>query len=214
MVPIDLGREEAATRARVELSDPAYHRDDQSWVSRAYGWVLEHLQSWLGQVSSSVPGGWLGIAVILLVLVGLIAVLRLRLGPLTRPATRSEGLFGAGEVRSADHYRRTADTYAGNGRHREATRERMRAIVRGLEERSVFDPRPGRTADEAANEAARVLPDVVVELHEAARTFDASWYGTHRADAAGYSRMVALDSAIESSARRHRAPRPAMTRST
>ena len=204
MVPIDLGRDAAAARARVELNDPAYHRDGEPWFSRVLNWAIEHIHDWLSRLSSSTPGGWLGIALIVVVIVGLIAVLRMRLGPLRATGKSQPMLFGDEPMQTPAAHRRFADEHGQSGRYRDAIRERLRAVVRELEERAVFESRQGRTADEAANDAARVLPDVAVQLHEAAQTFDASWYGEHRVDAATYARMVALDSAIEASARSRR----------
>lgn len=69
----------------------------------------------------------------------------------------------------------------------------MRALVRALEERALLDPRPGRTADEAASEAARPLPGHAARLHTAARDFDDVTYGGRTADEATYRKMSALD---------------------
>ncbi len=73
----------------------------------------------------------------------------------------------------------------------------MRALVRALEDRAVLDPRPGRTADEAATEAGRSLPAHASRLRAAARVFDDVTYGGRTADAAAYQRLCALDRDIE-----------------
>lgn len=69
----------------------------------------------------------------------------------------------------------------------------MRAVVRSLEERTLLDPRPGRTADEAAAEAAASLPDHAEALRAAARAFDDVTYGGRPADADMYARLRTLD---------------------
>lgn len=69
----------------------------------------------------------------------------------------------------------------------------MRAIVRSLEERVVLDPRPGRTADEAAAEAGRSLPDHADGLRVSAREFDDVTYGGRTADRQTYLRLRDLD---------------------
>ena len=51
------------------------------------------------------------------------------------------------------------------------------AVIRGLEERTILDRRPGRTADEAAAAAASALPPLATELTFAAELFDAVTYG-------------------------------------
>jgi hypothetical protein len=86
----------------------------------------------------------------------------------------------SGDVDAAE-YRRRADEHAAAGRFAEAVRERMRAIVRELEQRGVLDPRPGRTADEVAREAGAVVPAVAGVLRAAAGIFDEVWYGGRRA---------------------------------
>ena len=66
---------------------------------------------------------------------------------------------------------------------RVAVVERYRAVVAELEERGVIDPRPGRTADEAAADAGAVLPAVAADLGAGARLFDAVHYGNRPASA-------------------------------
>ncbi|HCA84735.1 MAG TPA: hypothetical protein DEQ61_04090, partial [Streptomyces sp.] len=70
---------------------------------------------------------------------------------------------------------------------------RMRALVRSLEERALLDPRPGRTADEAAAEAGRPLPAHADRLRAAARDFDDVVYGGRHATAETYARLRELD---------------------
>jgi hypothetical protein len=72
----------------------------------------------------------------------------------------------------------------------------MRALVRALEERALLDLRPGRTADEAAAEAGRALPEHADRLAAAARTFDDIAFGERAADRAAYDGLVALDRAL------------------
>ena len=72
----------------------------------------------------------------------------------------------------------------------------MRALVRSLEERSLLDPRPGRTADEAADEADRALPGHTEALHAAARSFDEVTYAARPADEAAFLRLRDLDTAL------------------
>jgi hypothetical protein len=73
----------------------------------------------------------------------------------------------------------------------------MRAIVRSLEERALLDIRPGRTADEAAAEAARALPTRADRLNTAARDFDDVTYGGRRASRQSYQRIAELDRDLE-----------------
>ena len=104
-----------------------------------------------------------------------------------------------GPVSAAEHRRRAAE-FTAAGRLAEAIRERLRAIVRELEERAVLEPRLGRTADEVAAEAGAVLPDVAADLQRAARIFDEVWYGRVPA-------TEAMDADVEAVDRRVRAAR-------
>jgi hypothetical protein len=82
-------------------------------------------------------------------------------------------------------------------------RDRLRAVITDLEERTLLDPRPGRTADEAAAAAAAVVPECAADLRAAARTFDDIWYGGRPADASHDALLRRLDA-------RMRASRPAI----
>lgn len=73
----------------------------------------------------------------------------------------------------------------------------MRAIVRSLEERALLDPRPGRTADEAAAEAGRALPGHATRLRSAARDFDDVTYGGRTAGQSTYLALRALDTELD-----------------
>lgn len=73
----------------------------------------------------------------------------------------------------------------------------MRALVRSLEERTLLDIRPGRTADEAATEAGRALPEHAAALAAAARTFDDIAYGERTADQDAYRLLHELDRTLE-----------------
>ncbi|NEA03407.1 DUF4129 domain-containing protein, partial [Streptomyces sp. SID10116] len=70
-----------------------------------------------------------------------------------------------------------SEAHAARAHWSQAVQERMRAVVRALEERALLDPRPGRTADEAAAEAGRTLPSHTDRLRAAARAFDDVTYG-------------------------------------
>jgi hypothetical protein len=73
----------------------------------------------------------------------------------------------------------------------------MRAVVRSLEERALLEPRPGRTADEAAAEAGRTLPAHTDRLRDAARDFDDVTYGGRTATSEMYHRLTELDRDLE-----------------
>jgi len=136
----------------------------------------------LDGVAGVSPGGRLGIAVLLLVLLAAAIAIRLRVGPFGRRGATDQALF-VGHERSAAEHRAAADSHAAAGEWAEAVRERLRAVVRDLEERAVLEPRAGRTADEAAAEAGAALPSCAAGLRQGARTFDEVWYGGRPATA-------------------------------
>ncbi|MGW5346495.1 DUF4129 domain-containing protein [Streptomyces sp. HUAS TT3] len=190
--PVTTPREPAREAAERELSKQLYHQDDPGLLRRA----LDRFWEWLGglfdQAGSATPGGTLGLVAIAVLAALVLAALWWRLGAPRRTAAQGTALFDDGPA-TADDHRTAADAHAAAGRWNDAVRERMRAVVRSLEERTLLDPRPGRTADEAAAEAARTLPGHAADLRAAARTFDDVTYGGRTADADTYARLRALD---------------------
>ncbi|MFD5746052.1 DUF4129 domain-containing protein [Streptomyces sp. NPDC127033] len=195
-LPVDISRIPAREAAERELSKPVYHENDPNLLERALDRIREWIGALLDAASGAAPGGPLGLVVIILVVVVLCAALWWRLGTPGRTAATTGTLFDDGP-RSAAEHRATAETHAAAHRWTEAVQERMRAIVRSLEERALLDPRPGRTADEAASEAGGALPDHAARLRTAAREFDDVTYGGRTADERAYLRLRDLDTDLE-----------------
>ncbi|MEU0718457.1 DUF4129 domain-containing protein [Streptomyces lavendulocolor] len=195
-VPVDVPRVPAREAAERELSDPKYHENDPNLIERALDALWDRIGRLLDSASNAAPGGVLGLVVIALVVLALVGALWWRLGTSRRQVITSDSLFGD-RARSAAEHRTTAEDHARAGRWNEAVQERMRAIVRSLEERTLLEPRPGRTADEAAAEAARPLSAHADELRAAARTFDDVTYGGRTADQPAYQRLKDVDTALE-----------------
>ncbi|MFC8920393.1 DUF4129 domain-containing protein [Streptomyces sp. NPDC057116] len=195
-VPLDTPRVPAREAAERELSNPMYHENDPNLLQRA----LDRFWNWVGELfgsaSGATPGGALGLVAVALVVMALVAALWWRLGTPRRTPTTSDSLFDD-RLRSAAEHRTAAEAHAAADRWNQAVQERMRAIVRSLEERTVLDPRPGRTADEAAAEAGRPLPAHADELRAAARAFDDVTYGGRTADRPTYQRLTDLDTALQ-----------------
>lgn len=160
---------------------------------------MNRFWDWIGSLfehaSGATPGGTAGLVAVAVLVVLVIAALWWRLGTPRRSATSAGHLFDD-RVRSAADHRTAAEALAADSRWSEAVQERMRAVVRSLEERTLLDPRPGRTADEAAAEAAVSLPSHAAALHAAARTFDDVTYGARPADATMYATLRTLDQAL------------------
>ncbi len=192
--PVTVPRDPARDAARNELLDPAYHRHDPSILQRVNDWIWHQLDNLINGIGSASSSGTTGLVLFLLV-AGLIAAgLWWRLGRPGRGARTDAGaLFSAEGPRTAEQYRAAARRHAGAEEWAQAVREQMRALVRALEERTLLVPRPGRTADEAADEAGRVLPEQAADLRQAARTFDDITYGGRIADRAAYQLLADLD---------------------
>ena len=193
-VPVDIGRDDAAAAARDELAKPVYAAHRPSLSQQVLDWVTHLIGRVLDAVTSVAPGGIVGLVVLAVVLALVVAVVAFRVGPLRTAATADRVVF-AGATRSAAEHRADAERAAAAGDWEEAVLQRFRALVRALEERDVLDERPGRTADEAAADAARSMPASAAELAWAARQFDEVAYGGRHATQAGYQRLVALDDA-------------------
>ena len=203
-VPVDPDAPTARLWAQRELADPLYHQGP-SLLSRFLTWVGQQLDA-LSQVSISWNSGLL---VLLAVLVALVVAVLVVAGPVRRrrraaPAT-TQGVL-VDDTRTAERLRADARAAAAHEVWEVAVADWFRAVVRGLEERTVLDERPGRTADEAARSAAHRLPDLAAALDDGARLFDDVVYGHRRADRADEAAMRALDAAVQ--AARPVGPRP------
>ncbi|MEW2399502.1 DUF4129 domain-containing protein [Streptomyces sp. NPDC046862] len=194
--PLTTPRDPAREAARRELSKRMYHENDPSWFQRALDRFWEWLDTLFNAASAATPGGALGLVVIVLVVLALLGALWWRLGTPHRTPTTSAALFDD-RPRSAAEHRATAEAHAAQGHWNQAVQERMRAVVRSLEERALLDVRPGRTADEAASEAGRTLPAHAERLRTASRDFDDVTYGGRSADDGTYRRLAALDDELE-----------------
>ncbi|MGW7499066.1 DUF4129 domain-containing protein [Streptomyces luteogriseus] len=194
--PLTIPRDPAREAARRELSKRMYHENDPSLFQRA----LDAFWDWLGKIfsatSTATPGGALGLIVVILAVIAVLAALWWRLGTPRRQPTSSATLFDD-RPRSAAEHRAAAEAHAAQGHWNQAVQERMRALVRALEERALLDVRPGRTADEAAAEAGRALPAHTDRLRTAARDFDDVTYGGRSATEQSYHRLAQLDRDLE-----------------
>lgn len=194
----ELSREAAREAAREELSRPEYDAAQPALPIRLVGRALRALGELLDGAAGAVPGGRLGLLLLLLLVAGLVAVVLTRVRP---AADRFAGrpLFAEGAVLTAAEHRALAEAAAAEGRWAQAVRERLRAVVRDLEERGVLDPRPGRTAGEVARDAGAVVPSVADDLRRAAVVFDEVWYGGRAADSSSYAVLVEVDRRVGSS---------------
>ncbi len=193
-VPIEIGRDEAREAARRELADPVYQSAEPSLAARVLEWLVDRLSELIDSLSALAPGGVAGLIVLALLGVVLVVIVRLRVGKPARAGHAGRSVFGPRSVSAADH-RQAAQSAVASGDLSEAILERFRAIVRELEQRGVLDEQSGRTVDEIADQAGRLLPRCAVELRDAARIFDDVVYGGHPATVQQYQVLAMVDQA-------------------
>ena len=190
-----IGRQAAQRLARHELANDVYHPHQSFWR-----WLLssvERLLTWLFNASNNViPGGWWALVAVAALVVVLVVVTLTRLGPVRRSRRRRGGLLASGTGLTAGERRARAAGYASAGNFELAMIEALRAIASGLEERGVLVPDPGRTADEFAAQAGRLMPAHAAALAGAARSFDDVCYGGQPGSRAGYEQLRDLDTAL------------------
>ncbi|MGW6131497.1 DUF4129 domain-containing protein [Cellulomonas sp. NPDC055163] len=192
-VPVEPGADEARRWLERELLEPVY--DDSPSL-------LERILDWVGSLFDGVPA--LGLdgrtaAVVVVVLLALVAGIALWVaGPVRRTRRRGGGgvVLGGDDTRTAAQLRAAADAAAAREDWHAAVAERFRAVVRSLEERTVLDERPGRTAHEAVEAAAYRLPSSATALRDAGRLFDDVVYGDQPAGPADDARLREVDAAV------------------
>ena len=180
-VPVDPDVETAGGWLRDELAKAIYHQQP-SLIERLWSWIQEQLARFLESASGADARTAGLVIVVALVVVAVVSLLVA--GPVrrNRAARRaSAGVFG-NDTRSAAQLLESAEHHASEGRWGPAVLDRFRALLRTLEDRTVLEPRPGRTADEGARDAGARLPDCAVELVAAAQLFDDVCYGDVRPD--------------------------------
>jgi hypothetical protein len=195
------GREAGQRLARAELSKAIYH-PHEPLTQRVLNAISDLLND-LSQAGRAFPGGWWAAVALAALLATIIAVVLSRTGPLARSHRAGDELMtGSGPLSAADH-RLRAGRLADAGDYAGATVERVRAIARELDDRTVLTPRAGRTANEMAEEAAAALPAEAGALRNAALLFDDICYGDRPGTQAGYALVRELDTRISAAV-----PRP------
>ncbi|MFC8000596.1 DUF4129 domain-containing protein [Streptomyces rochei] len=194
--PVTVPRDPAREAARRELSKRMYHENDPGWFQRALNTFWDWIDDLFSSAASATPGGTLGLVVVIVAVLAVIGALWWRLGTPRRGPVSAPALFDDRPRSAADH-RAAAEAHAAQGHWNQAVQERMRAVVRALEERALLDVRPGRTADEVATEAGRALPDHGDRLRAAARDFDDVTYGGRPGTEQSYRRLADLDRDLE-----------------
>lgn len=191
----DVTRDGARQAAERELIKPEYHHVKPLFL-RLVEWIWSHLNQLFGAAAAATPGGGFGLIGIFALLVGAGLLLYFRVGRVSGSARRGEAVFDGSRLRTAAEHRAAAVAAAEQGEWDVAVRERFRALVRALEERSLLEPRVGRTADEAAAEAAVALPSAADLLAAAAGQFDEIVYGGRAASEPAYRLVADADDTV------------------
>jgi hypothetical protein len=190
-----IGRRAAQELARRELSKAIYHHGTSLRQQ-----ILGSIEGWLGrffaQASSAVPGGWWALVALAALAVIAIAAVAAWIGPVSLRRRAAAGPLLPGKALTSGELRDQAERLAAAGDYAGAIIRSVRAIAVELDERGILPPRAGRTADELAAEAARVLPAEAAELAAATRLFDDVRYGDRAGTLAGYQRIRGLDGRI------------------
>ncbi|GAS99577.1 uncharacterized protein RMCC_6542 [Mycolicibacterium canariasense] len=190
MSGLEIDSDAAHEAAQRELGKPIYPKP--SLTDQLWAW-LEHLLYQVFNAGSSVPGGWITIGLLsLLVVIAAVVAIRVAMRTMHTRRGGDAALFDNHQLGSAEH-RALAQQCAAQGDWAAAIRHRLRAVARRLEETAVLDPAPGRTATELARDAAAALPALHDELTRAAEIFNDVAYGDRPATEAGYRVIADLD---------------------
>lgn len=201
-VPIDIGREEARRRALEELQKAKYGGTPpwlERFLDRIFDWLAQLLEFLIrlqaGRMQSGGGINW-GFLAVVLILLAVIALIIWRIGIPRWRARRTDAELELDPTLEALDYRRSAEAAAAAGDWRGAVRDRYRAIIRELEVRTILQPRPSRTAWEAAGLASRLLPQVSDALFSGADIFNQVMYGDKVSAPDRYQQMVQIDEVV------------------
>jgi Domain of unknown function (DUF4129) len=190
MPAIDVDRDTAHQAAQRELDKPMYPKGSVS--QRINEWIHELLYR-IVEKGSSLPGGWLTITVLVMVLIAAVLVaVRIARRTIRTRAGDDFHLFDTGQLTAAQH-RAIAELCAAEEDWAAAIRHRLRAVARGLEENGTLEPLPARTASELAADAAARLPALAADLSRSASAFNDVTYGATPGTRADYQLIVDLD---------------------
>jgi hypothetical protein len=192
--PLDPATGEARRWLKEELSKRIY-QEKPTLLERLWQWISDLLSE--SQGVGSLPL-WQAIGMVLVVgaVIGLVSW-RVA-GPLQLKRHRqASGPVLGEERRSALELRTQAQTRAQAGDWRWACVLAFQALARRLEERTILDRQPGRTAHELAFAAASPLPSLAADLKRGAEQFEAIAYGNAAGNAAGYQFLMELEERVE-----------------
>ncbi|HTJ72133.1 MAG TPA: DUF4129 domain-containing protein [Actinospica sp.] len=212
--PVTPGRAQASQEAAQELAQGKYHVQPTSPGPSSSSpsptpTVSTPSPTPTSNTAHHSSGGTILLVILLIVVAGIALLLILRKIGKPRKDEKSKKdkpkhlAGGASEVPlfGAALHRHNAEQAAKGGDWQQAIRERFRAVIAVLDERSLLPERKDRTADEAARDAGALLPEHAAALTDAARAFDEVEYGEYLGTPEGYAVISAVDDAIGSAVR-------------
>ncbi len=198
--PVAPDPDEARRWAEEELSKTAYQEAEPTPIDRFARGVAEFLGSIFSGRVPDAAGPWLAVVAIAVIVVLVIVALVIWGRPrLAARSTTPAPLFGESEARSAVELRADADAAARRDDWDEAIILRVRALARGLAERTIVGTEPGATVHRFADAATRAFPSAASDLDEAARSFDDVRYLRRPGSRSAYEHVRDLDERLERS---------------
>jgi len=189
-------REEVRRVATETFSRREFLRTKSIW-QRIIEWIADHLHFSPGVggqfTAMSQLVSWLVAVVAVVALVGVFVIVIRRWTPRARSDGEKVELEIA-EERTTAQWRSDARRLEDEGRWKDALRARYRELVGELVDRSILDPRPGRTTGEFRDDVASAAPQVAESFDEASWLFELAWYAdapTERAENEKFSHLAA-----------------------
>lgn len=160
------------------LDRAAFRQPEPGLFERIRRAVLEALADVLGGLLTGGSADLVGWAIALVATVVLVAlVVRFLRGTTGRGSGSSADRSVASAPPDPAHWLARAQQHAREGRIREASRCRYRALVAELELRGILEDRPGQTVGEETDDLRRQRPAVAIPFADAADVFQTAWYG-------------------------------------
>ena len=197
--PVEPDSEEARRLLLDELSKPQYAAAQPTWFDILAGAVWD----WLSNLTLDGPGVEFGLTTLLITVVAVLligALLIFGVPRMRRLSAVTGPLFGVDEHRSAAQLRASARSAANAHDWDTAIEEQFRAIARSLQERTVFTPTPGTTAQAFSRHATTAFPEHATALRHAATTFDDVRYLDAAGTEANFEQLIDLDRNLEATA--------------
>ena len=180
---------------REVLARPEFRPPERTLFQRVVDWLLEQVGWLLAELGASGAGGIVGLAVLVLALLGIgLLAARFSRGMTASPEVRA-AVPGAPRRPAAD-WRAEAESHERAGAWRPAVRCRYRALVADLAAGGLVDEVPGRTAGEYRGEVRRNLPDAAADFAGATELFELAWYGRGETGAREASRLRELSGRV------------------